>query len=286
VIERLCIIGTGLIGGSLARALREAGACQEVVGAGRNARNLQTAVDLGVIDRYDTDLAQAVSGADMVVVCVPLGAMEDVFRAIKDQLAEHAVLTDAGSAKGSVIEAVQRAFGRVPDFFVPGHPIAGTEQSGVEASFPGLYKDRRVILTPLPETSTNATDRVRDMWEAAGARVTEMDPLHHDAILAATSHLPHVLAYTLVDSLSKLDDSDELFEYAAGGFRDFTRIASSDPVMWRDICLANGDAIQLMIEHFIRDLQGLSQAVKHHDGPQLLEIFTSAKIARDRYVEK
>ena len=286
MIERLCIIGTGLIGGSLARALREAGACQEVVGAGRNAGNLQTAVDLGVIDRYDTDLAQAVSGADMVVVCVPLGAMEDVFRAIKDQLAEQVVLTDAGSAKGSVIEAVQRAFGHVPDFFVPGHPIAGTEQSGVEASFRGLYKDRRVILTPLPETSTNATDRVRDMWEAAGARVTEMDPLHHDAILAATSHLPHVLAYTLVDSLSKLDDRDELFEYAAGGFRDFTRIASSDPVMWRDICLANGDAIQLMIEHFIRDLQGLSQAVKHHDGQQLLEIFTSAKAARDRYVEK
>ena len=286
MIERLCIIGTGLIGGSLARALREAGACQEVVGAGRNTGNLQTAVDLGVIDRYDTDLAQAVSGADMVVVCVPLGAMEDVFRAIKDQLAEQVVLTDAGSAKGSVIEAVQRAFGHVPDFFVPGHPIAGTEQSGVEASFPGLYKDRRVILTPLPETSTNATDRVRDMWEAAGARVTEMDPLHHDAILAATSHLPHVLAYTLVDSLSKLDDSDELFEYAAGGFRDFTRIASSDPVMWRDICLANGDAIQLMIEHYIRDLQGLSQAVEHHDGQQLLEIFASAKAARDRYVEK
>ena len=286
MIERLCIIGTGLIGGSLARALREAGACQEVVGAGRNTGNLQTAVDLGVIDRYYTDLAQAVSGADMVVVCVPLGAMEDVFRAIKDQLAEQVVLTDTGSAKGSVIEAVQRAFGHVPDFFVPGHPIAGTEQSGVEASFPGLYKDRRVILTPLPETSTNATDRVRDMWEAAGARVTEMDPLHHDAILAATSHLPHVLAYTLVDSLSKLDDSDELFEYAAGGFRDFTRIASSDPVMWRDICLANGDAIQLMIEHFSRDLQGLSQAVKHHDGQQLLEIFTSAKAARDRYVEK
>ena len=286
MIERLCIIGTGLIGGSLARALREAGACQEVVGAGRNTGNLQTAVDLGVIDRYDTDLAQAVSGADMVVVCVPLGAMEDVFRAIKDQLAEQVVLTDAGSAKGSVIEAAQRAFGRVPDFFVPGHPIAGTEQSGVEASFPGLYKDRRVILTPLPETDAHATDRVRDMWEAAGARVTEMDPLHHDAILAATSHLPHVLAYTLVDSLSKLDDSDELFEYAAGGFRDFTRIASSDPVMWRDICLANGDAIQLMIEHFIGDLQGLKQAVQHHDGQQLLDIFTSAKTARDRYVEK
>lgn len=286
MIERLCIIGVGLIGGSLARALREAGACQEVVGAGRNSANLQTAVDLGVIDRYDTDLAQAVSGADMVVVCVPLGAMEGVFRAIKGQLTAHAVLTDVGSAKGSVIEAAQRVFDAVPDFFVPGHPIAGTEQSGVEASFPELYRDRRVILTPLPETDAHATDRVRDLWEAAGARVTEMDPIHHDAVLAATSHLPHVLAYTLVDSLSKLNDSDELFEYAAGGFRDFTRIASSDPVMWRDICLANGDAIQLMLEHYINDLQGLKRALKHHDGQQLLELFSAAKHARDRYIEK
>jgi len=286
VIERLCIIGVGLIGGSLARALREAGACQEVVGAGRNTGNLQTALDLGVIDRYDTNLAQAVSGADMVVVCVPLGAMEGVFSAIKGQLAEHVVLTDVGSAKGSVIEAAQRVFGSVPEFFVPGHPIAGTEQSGVEASFAGLYKDRRVILTPLPETDAHATDRVRDLWEAAGARVTDMDPVHHDAILAATSHLPHVLAYALVDSLSRLDDSDELFEYAAGGFRDFTRIASSDPVMWRDICLGNGDAIQMMIEHFIRDLQGLKHAVQDRDGQQLLKIFTSAKAARDRFMEK
>ena len=286
MIERLCIIGVGLIGGSLARALREAGACQEVVGAGRNAGNLQTAVDLGVIDRYATDLAEAVSGADMVVVCVPLGAMEGVFSAIKGQLAEHVVLTDAGSAKGSVIEAARRVFGRVPDFFVPGHPIAGTEQSGVAASFPGLYRDRRVILTPLPETSANAIDRVRDMWTATGAQVVTMDPVHHDAVLAATSHLPHVLAYSLVDTLAKLDDTSEVFEYAAGGFRDFTRIASSDPVMWRDICLANGDAIQLMIEHYIADLQGLNQAVKNHDGPRLLEIFTSAKQVRDRYVEK
>jgi len=286
VIERLCIIGVGLIGGSLARSLREAGACQEVVGAGRNTGNLQTAVDLGVIDRYDTDLAEAVSGADMVVVCVPLGAMEGVFSAIKGQLAEHVVLTDAGSAKGSVIEAAQRVFGGMPDFFVPGHPIAGTEQSGVEASYSGLYRDRRVILTPLPETDAHATDRVRDMWKATGAQVVTMDPVHHDAVLAATSHLPHVLAYSLVDTLTKLDDSSEVFEYAAGGFRDFTRIASSDPVMWRDICLANGDAIQLMIEHYIRDLQGLKQAVKNHDGQQLLEIFTSAKHARDRYVEK
>ena len=286
MIERLCIIGVGLIGGSLARALRDAGACREVVGAGRNEVNLQTAVDLGVIDRYETDLTQAVSGADMVVVCVPLGAMEGVFKAIKGQLADEVVLTDVGSAKGSVIEAAQRAFGSVPEFFVPGHPIAGTEQSGVEASFPGLYNDRRVILTPLPDTSTRATGRVRDMWEAAGAQVVSMNPVHHDAVLAATSHLPHLLAYSLVDTLARLDDNDEVFEYAAGGFRDFTRIASSDPVMWRDVCLANGDAIVLMVEHYINDLQVLSEAIRKHDGQQLLDVFSAAKAARDRFIDK
>ena len=286
MIERLCVIGVGLIGGSLARALRAAGVCQEVVGAGRNPATLQTAVDLGVIDRYETDLARAVAGADMVLVSVPLGAMAAVFRGIKGHLAAHAVLTDAGSAKGSVIEAARQVFGDFPAAFVPGHPIAGTEQSGVEASFAGLYKGRRVILTPLPDTDAHATERVRDMWEAAGADVVEMDPVHHDAVLAATSHLPHVLAFTLVESLVRLGDEGEVFEYAAGGFRDFTRIASSDPVMWRDICLANGDAIQLMLEHFFTDLRELTEAIQNRDGQHLLDIFTSAKNARDRFVDK
>jgi len=283
MIERLCIIGVGLIGGSLARALRDAGAVQEVVGAGRNVDNLQTAVDLGVIDRYSTDLADAVAGADMVVVCVPLGSMEGVFTAIKDRLDPQAVLTDVGSAKGGVIEAAQRAFGQVPDFFVPGHPIAGTEQSGVAASFAGLYRDRRVILTPLDATQANATDRVRDMWQAAGAQVVCMEAVHHDVVLAATSHLPHLLAFSLVDTLSRLDEQNEVFDYAAGGFRDFTRIASSDPVMWRDICLANGDAILLMIEQYVEDLQVASDAIRAQDGQQLQDLFTRAKAARDRY---
>jgi prephenate dehydrogenase len=286
VIERLCIIGVGLIGGSLARALRDAGACREVVGAGRSAANLQTAVELGVIDRYETELAKAVSGADMVVVCVPLGAMESVFNAIKGRLSERVVLTDVGSAKGSVIEAAQRVFGHVPEFFVPGHPIAGTEQSGVEASFSRLYQDRRVILTPLPGTSAHAAERVRDMWEATGAQVVSMNPVHHDAVLAATSHLPHLLAYSLVDTLARLDDNEEVFEYAAGGFRDFTRIASSDPVMWRDICLANGEAIVLMLEHYISNLQLLSKAIHNHDDRQLLDVFTAAKAARDRFIDR
>jgi prephenate dehydrogenase len=286
MIDRLCIIGVGLIGGSLAQALREAGFCQQIVGAGRNVANLKKAVELGVIDRYETDLAQAVKDADMVFVAVPLGAMQSVFGAIKGQLAEGAVLTDAGSAKGSVLDDVRQAFGEVPGFFVPGHPIAGTEQSGVEASFAGLYRNRRVILTPVEGTDAAAADRVRAMWEAAGAEVTDMDPVHHDAILAATSHLPHLLAFTLVDSLARMTDQQEVFEYAAGGFRDFTRIASSDPVMWRDICLANHDAIQLLIEHFINDLDRVKQAVMSQDGERLLEIFSNAKDARDRFTEK
>jgi prephenate dehydrogenase len=284
VIKRLCIIGVGLIGGSLARALRAAGYCGEVIGAGRNPVHLRQAVELGVIDRFETDPGQAVAGADVVLVAVPLGAMEGVFRAIRGHLTADTVLTDAGSAKGSVIEAARRAFGHVPDYFVPGHPIAGTENSGVAASVPELYRNRRVILTPLENTDPAAAFRVRAMWEAAGAHVSEMEPAHHDAVLAATSHLPHVLAFTLVDSLARLGDREEIFAYAAGGFRDFTRIASSDPVMWRDICLANGDAIQLMIERFIDDLKAVGKAVQEGDGERLLEVFTSAKQARDRFI--
>jgi len=283
MINRLCVIGVGLIGGSLARALRAAGYCGEVIGAGRDPAHLQQAVDLGVIDRFETEPGKAVAGADMVLLAVPLGAMGGVFAAIRGHLAEGAVLTDAGSAKVSIIDAARSAFGRVPGYFVPGHPIAGTENSGVVASLPDLYIGRRVILTPLEDTDPTAVSRVRTMWEAAGARVSEMEPVHHDAVLAATSHLPHVLAFTLVDSLARLGDREEIFAYAAGGFRDFTRIASSDPVMWRDICLANGDAIRRMIDRYIDDLRAINKAVSEHDGNRLLEIFTSAKQARDRF---
>jgi prephenate dehydrogenase len=284
LIERLCIIGVGLIGGSLARALRRAGACREVVGAGRNPAHLETARALGVIDRFDTDPGRAVANCDMVVVAVPLGVTETVFTRIAPHLSTGCVLTDVGSAKGCVVEAARAAFGAVPPFLVPGHPIAGTEKSGVEASFAELFIDRRVILTPLPATDTRALARVRDMWEATGAEVLEMDAVHHDAVLAATSHLPHVLAFALVECLARLGDREEIFAYAAGGFRDFTRIASSDPVMWRDICLANSDAIALMIERYMKDLRCLSEAVRDHDGERLLEIFRSAKAARDRFV--
>lgn len=284
MIDRLCIIGVGLIGGSLARAAKRAGICREVVGAGRNEAQLRKAVDLGVIDRYSTQIAEAVAGADMVVLAVPLGAMEGALRQMAAHLRPDAVVTDVGSAKGSVVAAARAVFGTVPGNFVPGHPIAGTEKSGVEASFAELFEGRRVILTPLPQTSPDALARVRGLWEATGAEVVEMDVEHHDEVLAATSHLPHLLAYALVDTLARMDESEEIFRYSAGGFRDFTRIASSDPVMWRDICLANREAILRVLQHFEEELAGLTEAVRAGDAEHILALFARAKAARDRYV--
>ena len=281
LIERLCIIGVGLIGGSLARALKQMGEVGEVVGCGRGEVNLQAAVRLGVVDRYDTDPARAVAGADVVVVAVPLGAMEAVLRVIVPQLEPDTVVTDVGSAKSSVIADVERVYGRIPSHFVPGHPIAGTEQSGVEASFATLFQRRRVILTPLAETAAAAHHLVRRMWELTGAEVVDMGVRHHDAVLAATSHLPHLLAYTLVDTLARLDDRAEIFRYAAGGFRDFTRIASSDPKMWHDICVANREQLLEMIALFSADLNRLAEAIRTDDRAAMLAVFQRAKRARD-----
>ena len=281
LIQRLCIIGVGLIGGSLARALKRDGNVGEVIGAGRRKESLQRALELGVVDRYDTHLPAAVAAADMVVVAVPLGAMYKVFAAIADHLPEHCVLTDVGSSKGSVIGDVRRIFGEAPPTFVPGHPIAGTEKSGVEASFPELFRNRRVILTPLIETDASAHALVRKMWEAVGADVVDMGVRHHDEVLAATSHLPHMLAYTLVDCLARLDDRAEIFRYAAGGFRDFTRIASSDPQMWHDVCIANRDSVLAVIEVFSNDLAQLTEAIKNSDSDVIMDTFRRAKYARD-----
>jgi len=285
MIRRLSVIGVGLIGGSLARALREAGVVREVVGCGRSLENLEKAVELGVIDRYSHDVGEAVEGADMIFVSVPLGAMKGVFEAMRGHLAEDAVITDGGSAKGSVVEDAREAFGEIPGGFVPGHPIAGTERNGVEASFATLYRNRRVILTPLPETRPEALDRVRAMWEACGAEVTEMPVEHHDEVLAATSHLPHMLAFGLVDALARMKENDEIFRYAAGGFRDFTRIASSNPVMWRDICVANAPALSKMLVAFSEEMADLAETIAAGDGDHLLEIFERAKAARDRYID-
>ncbi|MCS4505038.1 Cyclohexadienyl dehydrogenase [wastewater metagenome] len=283
-IGQLTVIGMGLIGGSLARALREAGAVDEVVAVGRRREGVDRAVALGVADRGTTDPARGVADADMVVIGVPLGAVRGVFEAVADALPADCVVTDVGSAKGSVVEDARAVFGAVPPWFVPGHPVAGTERSGVEAGFPELFRGRRVILTPGPDTDPAALSRVRGMWTSAGAEVSEMAVAHHDRMLAATSHLPHLLAYGLVDTLSRWDASHEVFEYAAGGFRDFTRIASSDPVMWRDICLANREAVLETLLRYREDLDALTEWVRAGDGDSLEAVFSRAKATRDDFL--
>lgn len=283
MIKQLTIIGVGLIGGSLARALKAAGAVAEVVGSGRDAAHLQQALDLGVIDRIEADPAVAVQGADVVVVAAPVGAAEAIFRAIAPGLAPETLLTDVGSTKASVVAAAKAAFGELPENFVPGHPIAGTEKSGVAASFAELFAGRRVILTPTERSAPAAVARVRALWEQVGAEVVETSVAHHDEVLAATSHLPHLLAFSLVDTLATMDDKQEIFEFAAGGFRDFTRIASSDPHMWHDICVHNEPALLKMLERFEADLDKLRQAIANNDGDYLLRVFTRAKAARDRF---
>jgi len=282
-IQRLTVIGVGLIGGSLARALRRKQLCGEIIGCGRDASHLQQALDLGVIDRYTIDPAQAVQDADMVVVAVPLGAMARIFGVIREFLAPQAVITDVGSAKASVVATARQHLGSHFSKFVPAHPIAGTEYSGVAASFAELFEKHRVILTPLAETSPAALAKVATMWIYTGAEVVNMDVIHHDEVLAATSHLPHVLAYSLVDTLAHMNERVEIFRYAAGGFRDFTRIASSDPTMWHDICLANKAAILTVLAQFNENLTQLSRAIEQGDGQALHKIFTHAKAARDRF---
>jgi len=283
MINHLCVIGVGLIGGSLSLALKKAGYVKQVTGLGRSIENLQTAKKLGVIDDYQTDFAKAIPHADVVFVAVPIGAMPDVFKKIAPLLHKHVIVTDGGSAKHTIIEAAVDSFGTKINQFVPGHPIAGTEKSGAEAAFDSLYEKRRVILTPLEKNTETDIKKIRNMWQAAGAQVDEMGARHHDLVLAGTSHLPHVLAFSLVNCLNNVDDVDEIFKYAAGGFRDFTRIASSDPVMWRDICVNNAEAILAMMHNYQQDIDHLKSAIQNNDEEEILKIFSNAKKARDDF---
>lgn len=282
MINHLAIIGVGLIGSSLALALKKAGYVKRVSGYGRSEKNLQRGVELGVLDDYSLSLEQAVKGADVVLVAVPLGAMEEVFSQLRPVLSNTVVVTDVGSAKASVMSDARAGLGEHIDRFVPGHPIAGSELSGVEAGVVGLFQGRKVILTPESETALDAVDIVKAMWQHSGAQVELMTVEHHDRVLAATSHLPHMLAFSLVSYLSKMSDQDEIFSYAAGGFRDFTRIASSDPVMWRDICLANGDALLELIGGFNRELERISAAIRDENPEALFEFFRDSKHTRDQ----
>jgi prephenate dehydrogenase len=282
VIKHLTIIGVGLIGASLALALKQHGYVQRVTGCGRNEENLKKGIELGVLDDYSLSIAEAVKDADVVVIAVPLGAMKSVFEQMRGALSGHTVVTDVGSAKATVVEDARVTLGAQFANFVPGHPIAGSENSGVEAGVAELYQQRKIILTPVAQTDMTALEIVRQMWLQTGADVESMDVEHHDRVLAATSHLPHMLAFSLVSHLSKMSDQDEIFNYAAGGFRDFTRIASSDPVMWRDICLANGDALLELIDGFKKQLDEIAHAIEHKDPDALFELFRDSKHTRDQ----
>lgn len=284
MIRQLAIIGVGLIGGSLARALRDADAVEEIVGYGRRVDHLQEAVDLGVIDRAAVSVADAVHGADMIVVAVPVGNVSTVLEDIADHAGPDAIVTDVGSVKGSVIDAARQALGDSFNRFVPGHPIAGTEHSGVAASFAELFQGHRVVLTPEQETDESAVDKVWAMWRHTGADVMVMDARTHDAVLAACSHVPHVLAFTLVDTLVRQDNHKAVFDLAAGGFRDFSRIAGSDPVMWRDICLHNADAVTEVLRLFRGDLDAVIDAIEIRDGDFLAKTFQRARQDRKSVV--
>jgi prephenate dehydrogenase len=288
MFNRLCIIGVGLIGGSIARAARQRGLCNSIVGYGRqqDLQNLETAKRLAVIDDYTLDIEQALKGADCVVIATPVGSIETILGLLKPFWSDQAIYTDVGSTKSNVIAAAERVFGAVPDNLVPAHPIAGAEQSGVEAAVDDLFLNKRLIITPVSNTNPEALEKIRHFWEQLGSTVSVMDVHHHDAILAATSHLPHILAFALVDMLGRKDEQSEIFKYAAGGFRDFSRIASSDPTMWLDICSANKNEIIPLIQQLKEELDKIERTLKNDDGQQLFETFTYARNARQRFLDQ
>jgi prephenate dehydrogenase len=283
MIRRLCIIGVGLIGGSAARRAR--GICGEIVGVDADPENLRRAEALGVIDRGCASLEQGVAAADFVLIATPVGAIEPLLRGLQPVWRPDCVYTDAGSTKGNVVEAARRVFGTVPPNFIPGHPIAGAERSGVEAADPGLFDGKRVILTPLPDSAPDALARVNRFWTHLGAKVEQMEVGHHDAVLAATSHLPHVLAFTLARMLGRKDEQAEIFRYAAGGFRDFTRIASSDPRMWLDICRANREPLLELLGEFETALREVAGLIRSDDAERLYACFSEAKAAREKFLK-
>jgi len=284
-IEKLVIVGVGLIGGSFALALKEAGAVGRVVGVGRGASNIRSALELGIIDAAGALDGTTFGDADLVLLAVPVGQMRAVMRSIAPLLGARTVVTDAGSTKQDVIALARRELKGALSRFVPGHPIAGTEKSGAESAFAGLYRERRVVLTPLEGTDPGALALVRAAWERCGASVFQLQPREHDAVLAAVSHLPHVLAYALVDQVARHKSAKQLFSYAAGGFRDFTRIASSHPEMWRDICLANRKALLAEIGRYGAKLERVRKMLERGDARALDALFSGARDARKRWLK-
>jgi prephenate dehydrogenase len=284
-VNRITVLAVGLIGGSLAKSLREKHFAKEVIAWGRKEATLKRAIELGVIDGYDLDLAAAVKGADIVVIATPTLIAVNMLEQLSKLVGENTIITDVASVKGNLLTAAKKFFGKVPANLVLGHPIAGSEKSGVEAVNENLFINHRVILTPTEETSVDALSLVNEMWELTGADVVTMPVDEHDEVLAATSHLPHILAYALVDALAGQKEQQNIFSFAAGGFRDFTRIASSDPKMWHDIALANDKALLKMIDLFSNQLNGLRDAIAAADSDSITDCFTRAKAARDHFAD-
>ena len=282
--ERVAVIGVGLIGGSFALALKQARGCKHVVGFGRDSRNLKLALDRGVIDSIAGTIAEATRGADLVLVATPVAQFPAVFAALSAALSGAALVTDAGSTKRDVVAAARAALGVKLAQFVPAHPIAGAELSGVAAAKADLFRGRKVVLAPLAESAPEAVARVGAAWQACGASVHTMSPEEHDRVFAAVSHLPHLLAYALVHAIAGRDNASQLFGYAAGGFRDFTRIASSHPEMWRDICIANRDALLAELDHYMDELKTLRVTLAGNDAAGLEALFRDAREARDRWL--
>lgn len=283
-LNKITIVGVGLIGGSFAKGLKRAGLVKTVMGFGQDESSLRQAIELGVIDEYSTDMQTAVADSDLIMLAVPLGVMESVLDEMKPYIKPGAIITDAGSAKSSVIASATKVFSHLPAFFVPGHPIAGKEKSGVTAADPTLYINHRVILTPAEHTNADAIKLVTELWQALGANVEVMSAEQHDDIFAATSHLPHLLAFSLVDMLDEHPELGNVFPYTAGGFRDFTRIASSDATMWRDIALTNSTAIVKWLKNYQASISALTELVETQQGEQLFKLFEDAKSARDRHI--
>ncbi len=283
---KLAVIGVGLIGGSFALALKQARRVSHVVGAGRSQANLRLALERGAIDSIAPDASAAARDADVILVAAPVAQFPQLLEEIARELSPRCVVSDAGSTKRDVIAAARGALGPKVAQFVPGHPIAGAEKSGAAAASAELFRHRRVVLTPIQENPREAIDLVEKLWKACGASVSRMDAAEHDAGLAAVSHLPHVLAFALVHEVAGRPNASQLFSFAAGGFRDFTRIASSHPEMWRDICVANRDRLVLEIEKYEEKLQAVKALVKAGDGAALERLFGEAREAREQWLKR
>ncbi|WP_313617831.1 prephenate/arogenate dehydrogenase family protein [Rhizobium sp.] len=286
MFERIALIGIGLIGSSIARDIRELGLARHVTISTRSEETLKRAEELELGTDYTVSAAEAVKDADLVIVSVPVGASESVAQQIAPHLKPGAIITDVGSTKASVIAQMAP---HMPDnvHFIPGHPLAGTEKSGPDAGFAGLFRERWCIFTPLPGTDAEALEKLKDFWRALGSRVDEMDAEHHDKVLAIVSHLPHIIAYNIVGTADDLETvtESEVIKYSASGFRDFTRLAASDPTMWRDVCLHNKDAILEMLARFSEDLASLQRAIRWGEGDKLFELFSRTRAIRRSIVQ-